>query len=1455
MPLNDDTDVLYEKTRREEVALERDAENLAAMQRHVERSAQLAGVPAPTPAESADPAEDESVPWLPSPGEAGLAAVKGVLAQPAKLGDFVMQEVARPALEAAGLTGLAATLGQERVGGGAPSGDLEDAVDSIDSGDSVGAAAIEGISEFATLMATGGVALRGAGIVASGFRGAGIVNSGAASAVAAGTLGFQGNPNVSEVAITQGEGTVFDNAVTRFLATDDDDSTALRIFKSVIEDVPLGLLGEGVVRGAVAAGKGAPAAVSRIVEGLGKARVAAKERRAHRAVAAEEGVLDEGVEAAVDEVLATRTEADVADHVADLVDEAGADFEAASAKRALDEEVGEFTGAEDVLPEVEPVAIDADDLDAIMAAREQTAGARDQAEANMIDAIAGSDLPPQAIESTRQTLAAHNPNPAIDEALARIITERQVALPTEAPKQGIFGNHLRLDDVDIAAIRAKVEAGDFDGAARAAGDIYDSTNYNHMSTDEGINDTIAGVIQMLGGSKLSKARTGTVTHAQTEDAAIREIVTVSASVGGNVDAIIANLRTRLPGSDMLEVWNAYRFLEVALVEQGNTLMTRIKAAHAANGSDTAAKAHWAQLALQAANLSDHRRGLASEFGRVLNSQKIDAHKGGMDEFLSAGRELRGKQIQDVIQTAGGEKHLDKLIETVDRAQGPDAIRHAMIQAAINQAPSFFDTLFNWSVINQLSAGATQGINIGTSAARVLSLDPLSDLFGAALSKVLRRDPAPFWKWRKVTAARYANFKDAIMFDGSTRAGVALSPRERQLSAFREGIRQTGTNAGGSNKFTEVNEATLLGPGPLGRMFRANVPLDIPLVNVRVGMAKVVPGGERLSQKIADKLAPIGADEANPLKLKYGPGARVLDHASSIHAWPTKLLATGDEINAGVAKSAAIQAEAQDVILRGTDMARTDPAGAEAKIWELTHQAPLWRQLAREGDLTDPDFLAHIEQLKALDEAGDRYVEKATFTEPPGPITQAFLAARRAIPGLRFITPYARIPAILARQGIRDFTPLGPMADLAFRRKTMTRVQIEAAQGKLAFTTAFATTVFGWMAAGKITGSGPLPGPERDMWLADGNVPYSSQVPFGEELGIQPFTFNRLDPMAIPVQIVAELADAATYMKEEEYEGFTAEFVARTSAMLQSKAFAEGLGDLVAILDDPVKNMTKLAVDVATNVVVPWSSLSRQLRREGIPVLGDIVEAGQHPDDELTSLEQFLKGDRRKTLKNTEHAMWNLSDSIQAVLPAGFVEDGYGDLMQRLFSSKESARLVSQTDYWGDVSVAPPTWGPDYLSSISADPGESDPVKAEMLAQGVNFSHRIFDEIKGFKLSNPQRAEFNKLFSRPKGGVVIYDRMATKMASPNYLAAGSTVRERPGEGFRATQLRQIHSQRMSEAEREMIKRHPKTIGAHIKQVESDKHDQLRADDSEALQEEVRGNRNRLHNLYLDLRGKK
>jgi len=232
---------------------------------------------------------------------------------------------------------------------------------------------------------------------------------------------------------------------------------------------------------------------------------------------------------------------------------------------------------------------------------------------------------------------------------------------------------------------------------------------------------------------------------------------------------------------------------------------------------------------------------------------------------------------------------------------------------------------------------------------------------------------------------------------------------------------------------------------------------------------------------------------------------------------------------------------------------------------------------------------------AKDDLAKRFGEVAkqtTFSNDLDDVSQGISTIINKVPGLNFVIPFVKTPTNILKFGLAR-SPLGIAKDsylLAFSkdfREQFTNargMEANELRGRIATAVMFTSGVSYYLMnnEGAITGGGPQNADEKATLIATGWQPYSLKI------GGKYVSYQRLDPIATPLGILADLGEYSRLNpKEKEDDDMAAVFSACAMTLtynLTDKSYLRGLNNLMKAVQDPATYLPKLVRDIGAGFV-------------------------------------------------------------------------------------------------------------------------------------------------------------------------------------------------------------------------------------------------------------------------------
>ena len=552
------------------------------------------------------------------------------------------------------------------------------------------------------------------------------------------------------------------------------------------------------------------------------------------------------------------------------------------------------------------------------------------------------------------------------------------------------------------------------------------------------------------------------------------------------------------------------------------------------------------------NLTNASQNLFAQFGRTASLAMLQR------KYMF--KEIKGKKIdplpdnltpQDIAKLNDqrlGSMSDEKLIDLVANAKSGDDIEAAINRIAKgSQGNNMMDMVQEYWMNSLLSGPTTQLVNLIGSAV-TYAVGTVERTVGSALSG----------NFALTRATLQYSFSAQAIADAFKLAGRALKhgeaisiPEAKLFDDRKNSIKAINYSpAGGDNAFSRtfnfLGEAIrlpsrgLIGGDEFFKAFnyRVYVQQELAAEAIRKGLR-----GKELDKYVADRLQGYITD-------------------------------TGRIFNeAGIRKDAEIKADEMDLkfeerqnfidneIVKATQKPFVLPDGTELSYKDRGVLAAKAEQMAKINTHTQDSENSMSKMLSRL--------------------TQQH-------PTLKFVIPFVRTPTNLLTYGISR-SPFGSLQVLSkdFRAKLRSpdaSVRAET-RGRLATSVATTASLLYFLQSGKgqglITGYGPKNKEQRESWEM-ANQQYSIKV------GDKWVSYNRLDPIATILGVVADINEAQTYneLDDGDLEKVFSVAALAFSNNITSKSYVQGLDNLFDFLKfkDPVRDAEKFLGSIAGGFV-------------------------------------------------------------------------------------------------------------------------------------------------------------------------------------------------------------------------------------------------------------------------------
>ena len=425
-------------------------------------------------------------------------------------------------------------------------------------------------------------------------------------------------------------------------------------------------------------------------------------------------------------------------------------------------------------------------------------------------------------------------------------------------------------------------------------------------------------------------------------------------------------------------------------------------------------------------------------------------------------------------------------------------------------------------------------------------------------------------------------------------------------------------------------------------------------------------------------------------------------------------------------------------------------------------------------------------------------EEVTFTKrgAEGTIQRSVEKIVRDHPSLRLVMPFVTTPTnILKFFGQRAFGGIGyvegavrgfdrnaPLEKLA-PELTKAKFQITKelyssdpfvraqAEGKVAMGVSVMATAVGLWNSGSITGQGPSDEKERVLKQATGWQPYSLRFKMPGSDKYQYVSYQRFDPLATFLGVVADFSDKASEDKvgSKDWINFMGSAIGTAlSKNITSKSYLTGIEQLMDAINQPDRKMSQFISTRLGSLVVP--SLVSQVVPSGDPVMREA----------RTFLDMFTK------------RIPGLSD-----------------------------KLEPKRNILGEPIKRQEAIGPDFISPLFYSEQKKDKVMDELANLRYSFSMPPVVESGGVDLSKYRNGQGQTAYDRyveltgqvKLGNKDLRQALNKLVTSPQYLALPAE----PVEGLdspRVAELKKVIGKYRATAKEKMLKEYPELYSHRV-----------------------------------------
>lgn len=260
-------------------------------------------------------------------------------------------------------------------------------------------------------------------------------------------------------------------------------------------------------------------------------------------------------------------------------------------------------------------------------------------------------------------------------------------------------------------------------------------------------------------------------------------------------------------------------------------------------------------------------------------------------------------------------------------------------------------------------------------------------------------------------------------------------------------------------------------------------------------------------------------------------------------------------------------------------------GQDEVFKRITYEARVYQKavrFARDQKMSPEQTHAYIkdriknsynEKGAATDAESLQYARESTHTQDigetdgvAGKLSGGVAKLVAANPTMGFVLPFVRTPTNLLSEGVQ-MTPMLNLLSKRFRdnlKSPNPDIKAEAI-GKLATSAALGGVMWWAVANGLITGAVPSDPELRRRFQESGRLPYAIRTSDGRWV-----QFNRMDPVALPLGILADVYDAHFHEADRIEGGYDWTNVAASTMLgitenLENKAYLQGITETMTLL--------------------------------------------------------------------------------------------------------------------------------------------------------------------------------------------------------------------------------------------------------------------------------------------------
>jgi hypothetical protein len=164
-------------------------------------------------------------------------------------------------------------------------------------------------------------------------------------------------------------------------------------------------------------------------------------------------------------------------------------------------------------------------------------------------------------------------------------------------------------------------------------------------------------------------------------------------------------------------------------------------------------------------------------------------------------------------------------------------------------------------------------------------------------------------------------------------------------------------------------------------------------------------------------------------------------------------------------------------------------------------------------------------------------------------------------GLGWVLPFVKTPLNVLRYSFNELMPLRGSIDMLRKEMSHADIAVKAeAQARFATSTTILGSAVGLANMGVITGSGPENPGKRANLMATGWRPYSIKI------GDTYYSYSRMDPLALPIGVVADMSDRyrSGSITEDDGNKILDALIVSLTSNFKSKSYLQGITNLMSL---------------------------------------------------------------------------------------------------------------------------------------------------------------------------------------------------------------------------------------------------------------------------------------------------